>query len=203
MSIASSLPPGPPIPPPEPIWRLSVDQYHEMIRTGILTSEDPVELLDGCLVRKMPKSPLHRYMTEVMRERLADMLPPGYYTDSQEPVTLPTSEPEPDVSLIRGFRADYAKRHPYPADILLLVEVADSSLAVDRGSKKRLYALAGIVEYWIVNLVDKQIEVYRQPDMATGEYVEHRVYAIDEDVPVMVAGQTIGSVRLANLWPAE
>ena len=115
--------------PTEPVWRLTVQQYHDMIREGILTDDDPVELLDGLLVPKMPRNPPHRIATRKTRQRLEACLPSGWYVDSQEPVTLPTSEPEPDVAVVRGSDAQYSDRHPGPADLGLLVEVADTTLA--------------------------------------------------------------------------
>lgn len=189
----------PPTLPPEHFWRLSVDQYHEMIRAGILTDEDPVELLDGYLVRQMPKYPLPSFVTQELRDWFAKVLPPDYFANAQEPVTLPTSEPEPDVSVIRGKRHGFASRHPGSADVVLLTEVADSSLTRDRGSKKRIYALAGIVEYWIINLIDRQIEVYTEPDMTTGDYRRHNFYSPQQEVPVIVDRKSLGTIRLEQL----
>jgi Uma2 family endonuclease len=203
MSITAPPTVPPSGPPPGPLWPLSVEQYHQMIDAGILTEDDPVELLDGVLVRKMPKYPLHAYVTEELREWFARALPAGYFASSQEPVTLPTSEPEPDGTVIRGQRRAFAKRHPHPADVALLSEVADSSLSRDRGSKKRIYARANIQQYWIINLIDHQIEVYRDPDAAAGDYRQHTIYAMQDEVPVIIDGQTIGTLRLADLLPAD
>jgi hypothetical protein len=88
--------------PNDLIWRLSVEQYHEMIRTGILTSDDPVELLEGWLIYKTPKSPRHSVSTRVTRRALEGVVPDGWYVDTQEPITLDDSEPEPDVMLVRA-----------------------------------------------------------------------------------------------------
>src|SRR5438132_1307614 len=106
-----------------------------MIDAGILTEDDPVELLDGCLVRKMPRHPLRSFFTSEVREWLDGVLPAGYFTNAQDPVTLPTSEPEPDISVIRGQRRMFVKWHPHAADAALFVEVSDSTLANDRGPK--------------------------------------------------------------------
>jgi hypothetical protein len=130
--------------PSEPIWRLSVEQYHQMIQLGILTDDDPVELLEGWLVYKMPKNPPHRIATKLTRDALAQILPLGWYVDTQEPITLSDSEPEPDVVIVRGVTQDYFDRHPTDQDIALVAEVADSTLERDRTSRKRLYARAGI-----------------------------------------------------------
>src|SRR5438105_7391720 len=82
------------------IWRLSVSQYHNMVQTGVLTEDDPVELLEGWLVQKMPTKPLHRLTTEAIREALEGLLPVGWHVNVQEPITTETSEPEPDVSVV-------------------------------------------------------------------------------------------------------
>ena len=130
--------------PTEPIWQLSIDQYHQMIQSGILTDDDPVELLEGWLVSNMPKNPPHSVATQLTRQVLERFLPAGWHVDTQEPITTDTSEPEPDVTVVRGDRRDYLDHHPGPEDVALLVEVADASLQRDRGSKKRLYARARI-----------------------------------------------------------
>jgi len=113
------------------IWRLSVAQYHEMIRAGILAEDDPVELLDGCLVQKIIKNPPHCLATGLVRDALEKALPEGWHVKSQDPITLAASEPEPDVTVVRGSRRDYADRHPGPADVALVVEVADTGLQRD------------------------------------------------------------------------
>src|SRR5262249_41008702 len=140
-----------PIPIPDGlIWRPSVSQYHQMIRAGILTEDDPVELLGGWLVTKMPKNPAHRTSTRLVRRALERVTPAGWYVDAQEPITLETSEPEPDGVVVRGETRQYLDRHPGPRDVALVVEIADASLDRDRGLKKRLYAEAGIPAYWIL-----------------------------------------------------
>src|SRR6266404_3463044 len=88
--------------PTDVVWRFSVDQYHTMIRMGILTEDDPVELLEGWLIVKMSKSPKHRVATRLIRQALEHSVPPGWYVDSQEPLTTADSEPEPDVMIVRG-----------------------------------------------------------------------------------------------------
>src|SRR5438552_16704613 len=103
----SAIPTSPPPPPSEPVFRLSVEQYHEMIDAGILTDDDPVELLEGWLVSKMPKKPAHRIATRRTRTALEGIVPEGWYVDSQEPITLGSSEPEPAVAVVRGQTEDY------------------------------------------------------------------------------------------------
>lgn len=189
--------------PTDPIWRLQVQQYHDMIRAGILTDDDPVELLEGWLVTKMPKNPPHRISTQVTREAFAQLLPPGWYVDDQEPITTKDSEPEPDVVIVQGDRRDYLERHPYADEVGLVVEVADTTLQRDRTSKKRLYARAGIAVYWIINLVDRQIEVYTKPlsNAQLPDYQERKDFSIHDQIPLLLNGQEIGTIPVQNLLP--
>jgi Uma2 family endonuclease len=185
------------------IWRFSVDQYHAMIRAGILTEDDPVELLEGWLVTKMPKNPPHSVVTQLTREALARILPSGWYVDAQEPITTADSEPEPDVVVVRGDRRQYLNRHPGPQDVALVIEVADSTLQRDRSLKKRLYAAAGIPVYWIVNLLDGQIEVYTNPS-GPGEqpdYHQQQNYGPADAVPMMIEGREVGRLTVRDLLP--
>jgi Uma2 family endonuclease len=189
--------------PAEPIWRLSLDQYHAMIRAGILTDDDPVELLEGWLVLKQPKNPSHRLTTGLTREALERVTPTGWYVDAHEPITLQNSEPEPDVVVVRGQTRDYLDRHPRPQDLALVVEVADASLQRDRTTKKRLYAAAGIPVYGIVNLPDRQVEVYTDP---TGpaeqpDYRQRQDRDRTGEVPLLLGGKEVGRVAVRELLP--
>lgn len=189
--------------PIDVIWRFSIDQYHAMIRAGILTEDDPVELLEGWLVTKMPKNPHHRVATRLIRQALEGIIPTGWYVDTQEPLTTADSEPEPDVMVVRGETRQYLDRHPGPQDVALVVEVADSTLQRDRFLKKRLYAAAGIQLYWIVNLPDSQIEVYNEPS-GPGEppdYHQQQNYGLSDSVPVVIEGRDLGHLAVRELLP--
>lgn len=189
--------------PADPIWQLSVAQYHQMIQTGILTDDDPVELLEGWLVTKKPKNPPHRLTTQLTREALAPLLPAGYYVDDQEPITTDESEPEPDVMIVRGTRRDYRDCHPGPQDIALVVEVSDTTLQRDRTLKKQIYARSGIPIYWIINLPERQIECYTHPSAPADspDYQERRDYDPTERIPLLVDGQVIGHLGVHDLLP--
>ena len=93
--------------PNDLIWRLPVDRYHQMVKAGLLDQDDPIELLEGFLVYKMSKNPPHSVCTELTREALSRILPAGWHVMTQDPITTDTSEPEPDVSVIRGSVRDY------------------------------------------------------------------------------------------------
>jgi Uma2 family endonuclease len=187
--------------PPDLLWRWTVDQYHNMIRAGILTDDDPVELLEGLLVTKMPKNPPHSFVTQYLCDCLARLLLAGWFINVQEPITMDGSEPEPDLFVVRGQRRDFMDHQPGPADVGLAVEVADRTLARDRGMKKRVYARAGIAVYWIVNLVDRQIEVYTEPSgpIEQPDYAQRQVYGLGDKVPVEIERQQIGTLVVAEL----
>jgi Uma2 family endonuclease len=195
--------PPPLAPPPEPIWRLSVAQYQEMINTGILDEDDPVELLEGWLIPKMPKKPRHIVAKGIASDALTRLLPPGWHVNEQEPLTTEDSEPEPDVMVIRGSRRDYLERHPGPDDVSLVIEVSDSTLKRDRGLKKRIYARAGIQVYWIINLIDNQIEVYTDPTGTAEEpdYQRRQDYSPDDEIPVVIEGKETGRLAARELLP--
>jgi Uma2 family endonuclease len=189
--------------PDVPIYRLSVAQYHAMAKAGILTEDDPVELIEGWLVPKLTKHRPQTLATLLVREALGRLIASGWYVDSQEPVTTPDSEPEPDIIVVRGGPRDYTDRQPGPAEISLVVEVADASLDTDRGKKKRLSARIGIAVYWIVNLIDRQIEVYTDPSgpVAEPDYRQRRDYGPNDTLPVLLDGTPVGSLLVADLLP--
>jgi Uma2 family endonuclease len=193
----------PPAVPSDPVWRFSVDEYHAMIRAGILVDGDPVELLDGWLVTKMTKNPPHCVATTLVRRALERIVPSGWFVDSQGAITLATSEPEPDMTVVRGDLREYVDRFPGPQDVAMVVEVADVSLRRDQTIRKRLYAQAGIPAYWIVNLVERCVEAFTEPSGATDQpdYGQHRVFGASEEVPLLVDGRDVGRVAASAVLP--
>lgn len=189
--------------PPEPVLPLTVEQYHEMLRAGILENGAPAELLEGWLVRRMTKDPPHTLSVGCTCDALARALGAGWHVRSEGPVTTDDSEPEPDVSVVRGRRRDYTGRHPGPDDVGLLVEVAAASLERDRGWKKRIYAAALIPAYWIVNLLDRQVEVFTNPSGpgSRPDYATSQVYRSGQQVPVLLDGQEAGRIAVDELLP--
>lgn len=185
--------------PADTLWRMSVDQYHSMIAGGILTEDDRVELLDGMLVKKMTKNPPHAAATQLGRSILEAVAPAGWIVRAQEPITLEDSEPEPDLAVVRGSVRDFKSRHPSVAEVGLVVEVADASLSRDRGIKHRVYAKARVPVYWIVNLLDRRIEVYSSPsDLAYGC---RRDYREGEAAPLFLDGADCGPIAVADCLP--
>lgn len=182
-----------------PVFPLSVDQYHAMIDNGILTPNDRVELLDGLIVQKVTLNPPHRIATRAIRQALERMIPEGWYVDEQKPITLATSEPEPDVAVIRGDSPDYFTRHPGPKEVAVVIEVSDATLKRDRVLKKRIYAAAEIGCYWIVDLRKNRVEVYSEPQ--AGDYKQCDIFEAHQQIPVIIDRQTAGSILASNLLP--
>jgi hypothetical protein len=174
-----------------------------MIETGILTEEDAVELLEGWIVLKMPRNPPHDISLELLDEAVRPLLPAAWRIRIQSAVTLSDSEPEPDLGVVRGAARQRQNRHPGPTDLGLLVEVADTSLAADRAGKGPLYARERIACYWIVNLVDRVVEVYTDPSGPAPQpaYRHRQDYTMTDAVPLVLDGQTVGLIPVRDLMP--
>lgn len=183
--------------PPDSVYQLSVEQYHQMADAGILTTDDRVELIEGILVKRMTISPLHTFVTQKFAELMNDLLA-GWYARTQQPITLGDSEPEPDGSVVRGRGEDYRQSHPAVPDIGIVFEAADRSLAFDRGRKKRMYAANGVPVYWIANLKEKVIELHADP--AGNDYRRRQVFRLAEKVPVEIEGKVVGEISVAALF---
>jgi Uma2 family endonuclease len=186
------------------LFRLSVEQYHELIECGALSSDEPVELIEGILFRKMSKNPPHSTCNGRVQRIVGAAIGPGWCFRLQEPVTLGDGEPEPDGSVARGTIDDYSAKHPGPADLALVIEVADSSLDRDRGIKLQSYARAGIVCYWIINLIDRQIEVHTQPDAEADAptYRAREIFKPGDSVPLMICGTALRQIPVSEILPA-
>ena len=186
-------------------YLFSIDQYHQMIAAGILAEDERVQLLEGEIVRMTPIGPLHRYAVQACARTLAKLLPSSWELMIQQPITLANSEPEPDLCVVRCEAARYLDRHPGAEDVALVIEVADSTLPLDRNCKLPIYARAGIPEYWIVNLGQQCIEVYREPPATArpGQAVfsSRNVFSVKDAIPVQVGGQELGVVAVAELLP--
>ena len=181
--------------------RFSVSEYHRLREVGILSENEDLELLEGYLVLMMPRGSLHDSILHTLLRHLFDLLPNGWEVRCQGAVTLSDSEPEPDLAIVRTDPARYMHRHPAPADIALSIEVSDSSLDGDRADKCRIYARAGIPVYWIVNLVDNQIEVYTSPvGDPTPEYRVRTDRRPGDDIDVILDGRRVGSVSVSAVF---
>ena len=183
--------------------RFSVARYQRMIESGILTSEDKVELLENWVVPKMPRNPPHDGTIQVVDEVLGPFIPSGWRLRAQLTLVLSDSQPEPYFAVVRGNVRTYLTHHPTAADTGLIIEVADSSLLRDQRDKTRIYARANIPVYWIINLVDRRVEVYTQPSGPTAvpAYGAFQTYQPGDHVPLALDGATVGSVPAADLLP--
>ena len=149
-------------------------EYGRLIEHDFLDEDDPIELLDGLLLVKEPQHSPHRTAVLLAAKALEQAFGEGWFVQTQSPIILDDrSEPEPDVCVVRGLPRNYVDVHPrHPA---LIVEVAQSGLGLARGRKAATYARAGIADYWIVNLIDRVLEVHREP-MRPGPARRHRGY---------------------------
>jgi Uma2 family endonuclease len=184
--------------------QVTVDEYDRMIADGRIAEDDPVELIEGVVVPKMPRNPPHRVGTRKTAKALERMVPPGWYVQVQEAIVIePENKPEPDVAVVPAELEFDATRDPLAAECCLVVEVADSSLEYDRTTKRALYAAAGIPVYWIVNLIDRVVEVYSTlgPRRGGGAYAAPTVLGEGELVEVVLAGQVVGTIAVADLLP--
>ena len=148
--------------PPLPLWRMTRVRYDRLIDAGLFGPEDRVELLDGLLVVREPQSGRHATAVALVRGALEKAFGRAYYVREEKPIALDEqSEPEPDVVVVPGRPRDYRDAHP--SQPVLVVEVADTSLGLARVRKGGLYARAGVPDYWVLNLIDELLEVYREP----------------------------------------
>jgi len=203
MSTTAITQPAQPVAVPDgacyPPFRMSVDQYEKLVDSGIFTKRDKLQLINGILVAKVTKNPPHRVTDQLCRKTLERVIPAGWHLRSDSPVRLPPDgEPEPDQCVVRGAERDYSRRHPDPQDVGLLVEIADSSLAADR-QLADTYGASRIPVYWIVNLVDRQIEVFTDPN--SDGYAPARVYQPGDDVPVVLDGTEVGRLAVSDILP--
>jgi hypothetical protein len=187
-----------------PLYRFSVGQYERMIETGVLTSDDRVELIEGIVVRKMTQNPPHAAAIDYTVDALRPLLPDPWRLREQKPIKLSNSEPEPDLVILRGPLRLYERRHPRPADIALVIEVADTTVETDRSEKGRTYARARLPVYWIINLVDRRVEVYTEPKGGkTPAYRRRADYGVDDKVPLTIAGNEVGQIPVSGLLPSQ
>lgn len=182
------------------LYRFTVDQYERMVEAGILLSDERVELLHGYVVTKMPKGPGHVWAARFSETRFEALLGDNWCVRREFPARIPLfSEPESDLVIARGRWETYLKRHPMPEEIVLALEVSDSTYHRDRYEKYPIFARAGIPTYWIVNLARRQVEVYTDPS-AEG-YGSRRDYRPGESIPVVIDGQPIGQIAVDEILP--
>lgn len=189
-----------------PERRFTRAEYHRAAETGVFAPDERLELLWGKVVTKMtPMSRLHARAIRRVSGALEEAFGGDYDVQEQLPLSHGDSEPEPDISVVPGT-ADQYKEHPACSDAVLVVEIADSSLRFDRGAKAALYAEAGVRDYWVLNLINRTLEVFREPaaspDAPHGfAYRTHTVYTTDLSVSPLERPDA--GISVARLFPGE
>jgi Uma2 family endonuclease len=180
-------------------------EYERATEIGLFGPEERLELIEGEVICKMPMNSPHATALRRCEKHLALAFAEGYDVRGQLPIALDAhNEPEPDVAVVIGSPDDYAHAHPTPMNAVLIVEISDTTLAYDRGRKAGLYARAGIADYWIVNLMERVLEVQRQPAPMRGRPVGHSyqsVVRLDETQNVNPLAAPHISITVAALLP--
>lgn len=183
------------------IYRLTVAQYDRIIEAAILGKEgERVELIEGILVAKMGRNRPHVQAGKKGLRALASNIPLGYHAVKEDPIVVSDySKPEPDLAVVRGTIEDYDDRDVKASDVALVTEISDSTLRADQEEMRPIYAASRIPFYWIINLMDHQVEVYSDPEGR--EYRTSQVYTREREVPLILDGVVVGRIRVANLLP--
>jgi Uma2 family endonuclease len=171
----------------------SIDQYHRMVEAGILQGRR-VELLTGEIVEMSPETPIHYSTAKQGTKYLEELLAGKAEVRFNGPITLTDSEPEPDIAIVRLPPSTYKQRHPTPADIFWVIEVAKTSLKTDLELKASIYATADIQEYWIVDLTARQIIISRNPE--AGEYLEQQTFTEGRITPLAFPEVSVSAQQL-------
>jgi Uma2 family endonuclease len=183
--------------------RLTVDQYEAMVESGVFTKRDRFTLVNGFMVAKVPRSPHHTFIAENLGRKLKQLVPLGWDFRIEDAVRLADSEPEPDVSMAQGDTEVYADRHPGPADLAMVAEVAAATISADR-QMADVYGSAGIPVYWIVNLKARQVEVYTLlKRRGASRYGKPRVFKAGQSVSVLIEGVEVGRIAVADIMPPD
>ncbi|MDY6937129.1 MAG: Uma2 family endonuclease [Cyanobacteriota bacterium] len=188
--------------------KFTIAEYHHLIEIGFFHEEDRLELIRGEIIQMVSKRTAHVFCCQKLLKNLVLLMADEAILHCQDPITLPNnSEPEPDFTIARNCKDDYLSHHPYPEDIIFVIEIADSSLDYDRQVKLPLYAEAGIPEYWIFNLFDRQLEIYRQPyqkqtpQTQSGSFDYRQRHIFLPDSTVTLPGFDDRHLDLSDLFP--
>ena len=163
------------------IAKWSVEDYHKIIETGIL-NDRPVELLEGTIIEMSPEGPLHRKKCDAVADYLREKLKGYAKVYEAHPITLSTSEPEPDIAIVRLPVSLYDNHHPYPEDIYWLLEISDKTLTKDLQEKRLIYAKAGIREYWVIDVEKRALKVFR--NLLNRDYQQEENYTTGTILPL-------------------
>jgi hypothetical protein len=184
------------------VYRFTPDQCLRLSVAGIVSADEAFTLAEEGATPDMPRSPAHDSAIDRFDDAVRPLLPLGWRLRIQSAIRLLGGEPEPDVAIVMGPAGRYDGHHPRPDEVAVVIEVADTTLPYDRTLKLRGYAQAQIPVYWIVNLEERQIEVYSNPTVgANPGYATTAVYRPGDQVPLVVAGTQAGTVAVADLLP--
>ncbi len=172
-------------------------QYRQLAIAGILAEGEKVELIEGMVVRKMTRSPAHDVTLHLILSKLQSAISAPWIIRCQTAIITEDSEPEPDLAIVAGPQERYWDRHPLAENVAMVIEVAHSSLAFDR-RKSSLYARGGVPVYWIVNVADRQLEVFREPDTAKGAYLRQEILTEEKLVEFSIAGENFGPLPVRD-----
>ena len=201
-AILSPQTPLTPVPSEVNLRLFTVKEYHTLIDMGIIREDDRCELIDGLIMEKPAINPPHAFAVRMLILRFTMLLQGQYPLNVQLPITLDFGEPEPDFAILVNALDNYEDRHPSGKEVQLAVEISDSTLLHDSGVKLVMYARNKIPVYWIVNLVDKRVEVYTLPRGGKNPIYRTRTdYTLTDTVPVIIAGQTLGSIPVNEFLP--
>ena len=183
--------------------KFTIDEYHQLVDLGFFTENDRIELIRGEIIEMAPKRTPHSVCNSTLFGELYRLLYDRANVRGQEPIVLPfNSEPEPDVVIAKKKDDNYLSAHPTVEDIILVIEISDSTLQYDKETKLPLYAEAGIDNYWIVNLVDNRLEVYSNSFSDSKErfgYRNQKIILPDENIEIPDFGDT--SLHLKAIFP--
>ncbi|HEY9631744.1 MAG TPA: Uma2 family endonuclease [Coleofasciculaceae cyanobacterium] len=177
------------------IAKWTLDEYHRMIEVGLL-DDRRVELLNGEIIEMSPEGEPHAYYSTEASDYLKALLGDRVTIRQAKPITLPigNSEPEPDVAIVQPLGREYLQHHPYPENIFWLIEFSNTSLSKDTEVKRKTYAAANISEYWVMDLKNQRLNVFRDP--VNGNYRSEVVFTTGEICPLAFPGISVSVQRL-------
>jgi Uma2 family endonuclease len=190
--------------PEFPPHLMTIDRYERLVEAGVYGPKDPVFLWKGRLVEKMSKGRPHSITAIILFRILDRLLPEGWHVEMEAALRIGLdSMPEPDLMVVRGGLLDYRKHAPTARDLGIIIEVSDSSVALDRVTKLRSYAAESIPIYWIINIPNHRVEVYTDPTGSADNpsYQERREYGPEDQIPVILDGIEIGRVSVREILP--
>lgn len=184
--------------------KFTIDEYHRLVDLGFFTENDRIELIKGEIIEMAPKRTPHSVCNSQLWKKLYELIGKQAEIRVQEPITLPSnSEPEPDVVIARKKDDNYLSAHPTAVDVILVIEISDSTLQYDKETKLTLYAEAAINNYWIVNLVENHLEVYTKSftdNQNNFGYKNKTIILPNENITIPDFNNFI--LELANIFPS-